>query len=235
MQPKHSMILVMSLDDVNNNYLNEHITWHHRFTASYWLSERGKVSWKLPPFIDMHSWSNYPWSYPCHIELKCVSTVACSNQAPCVPYLWFIVSSIKFIFKSSLDTFLAISNVSLHPRIKPFASLVSRLLLISSSRGFVRPDRQDILQRWTGQKPSLRASMRSRKGYGKWFTSVEIPEDFCPFQTVQMVLSVIGSISDWTSCFPELTNLNRKSSSLIDFERITLVRRRLRIRIFLLL
>ena len=80
---------------------------HHWFRASYWLSAsmRKRVSWKQPPFIDMYFWSHqwmYPWCYPFLVELTWVSTVACSNQthlASSVPYLWFIVSSIKFIFR----------------------------------------------------------------------------------------------------------------------------------------
>ena len=43
---------------------------------------------------------------------------------------------------------------------------------------------------------------------------------------------MIGSISDWTCCIPEAIIWIRKSSSLIDFERITLFRKRLRIRNF---
>ena len=56
--------------------------------------------------IDWHGFlkqlTNLYWRYLCLIQFKCVSTLACSNQrqlAPCMPYLWFIVSSIKFIFR----------------------------------------------------------------------------------------------------------------------------------------
>ena len=79
MQPKVAQTQYgFSLDDVNSkSYLNEHII-DSQQVVDYW-GVRGKM---------YHE--NYLCFAPCLIELKCVSTVACSSQtqlAPCVPCL----------------------------------------------------------------------------------------------------------------------------------------------------
>ena len=114
-------------------------------------------------------------------------------------------------------------QIFLNAGLYPFVSRISWLWLISSSRGLVRPDcRVNLDRRWIWPKKYLHASMRCNfsismekvwhkvhifitTGYSKRVLS------FSNRTNCLFCIKMIGSISDWTSCFPqfsEATNLN---------------------------
>ena len=122
----------------------------------------------------------------------------------------------------------------LFSRINPFASRISQQRLTIFSSGFVFPDRLVILDRWMNRAEIYLSY--ARVWAAKSSLLREILEDFLCFkvQTVQILLSqvvcTIGSISDWTSCYPEATNLNQEEQKPNQFWGDTSFQKTLKIR-----